>query len=159
MTQKKIIFFVGLAIVALVAARLFVVLSRKAPAESPPYEVALPQPETLNAPPAQAPLPSVVPPVEVVKGGSQVLASSGSAAGPSRITGPQAPYRPSIEEVQRALKRAGFDPGSADGKLGRRTTQAILDFQRANGLQADGKAGPRTWAKLKSYWMGKETSQ
>ncbi len=57
----------------------------------------------------------------------------------------------SPKDVQRALKAAGFDPGSTDGKMGPRTKSAIRDFQLANGLQADGKVGRRTWAKLQTY--------
>ncbi len=57
----------------------------------------------------------------------------------------------SSKDVQLALKAAGFDPGSTDGKMGPRTKAAIRDFQLANGLQADGKVGPRTWAKLQTY--------
>lgn len=53
-------------------------------------------------------------------------------------------------EIQRALKNAGYDPGPADGRLGKRTKQAILDFQRAKGLKADGVVGQKTWAALKN---------
>lgn len=56
-----------------------------------------------------------------------------------------------VREIQRALKTAGFDPGTIDGRLGPKTTVAVRDFQRANGLEPDGKVGPRTWSKLESY--------
>jgi len=56
-----------------------------------------------------------------------------------------------IKDVQAALKNAGFDPGSIDGKLGPRTQQAIKEFQRAKGLKIDGKVGPKTWAELSKY--------
>ena len=56
-----------------------------------------------------------------------------------------------VREIQLALKAAGFDPGSTDGKLGARTKVAIRDFQLAHGLSGDGKVGPRTWAKLEPY--------
>ncbi len=55
------------------------------------------------------------------------------------------------KNVQLALRAAGFDPGSADGRMGPRTREAIRDFQKANGLNADGKVGPRTWAKLETF--------
>ena len=54
-------------------------------------------------------------------------------------------------DVQVALRAAGFDPGSADGRIGPRTRQAIRDFQAANGLEADGKVGAKTWAKLEMF--------
>ena len=56
-----------------------------------------------------------------------------------------------VREVQQALKNAGFDPGSVDGRMGARTRTAIRDFQIANGLEPDGKVGPRTWAKLEAH--------
>jgi peptidoglycan hydrolase-like protein with peptidoglycan-binding domain len=36
----------------------------------------------------------------------------------------------------------------ADGRFGRRTEQAVRDYQKANGLVADGIAGPVTLARL-----------
>ncbi|MBI3323404.1 MAG: peptidoglycan-binding protein [Candidatus Omnitrophica bacterium] len=56
-----------------------------------------------------------------------------------------------VRDVQVALRAAGFDPGSADGRMGPRTRQAVRDFQVANGLQPDGKVGARTWAKLETF--------
>jgi peptidoglycan hydrolase-like protein with peptidoglycan-binding domain len=55
------------------------------------------------------------------------------------------------KDIQRALKNAGFDPGTIDGKLGPKTKQAILDFQKAKNLKADGKVGPKTWSELEKY--------
>ncbi|MFA5148757.1 MAG: peptidoglycan-binding domain-containing protein [Candidatus Omnitrophota bacterium] len=54
-------------------------------------------------------------------------------------------------QVQTALKNAGYDPGTIDGKLGQKSKKAIKDFQAANGLKADGKVGPKTWSKLSTY--------
>ncbi|MBI3312579.1 MAG: peptidoglycan-binding protein [Candidatus Omnitrophica bacterium] len=62
-----------------------------------------------------------------------------------------------VREVQLALRAAGFDPGSSDGRLGPRTRSAVREFQQANGLEPDGKVGPRTWAKLETY-LQKTTS-
>ncbi|MDO8729729.1 MAG: peptidoglycan-binding domain-containing protein [Candidatus Omnitrophota bacterium] len=56
-----------------------------------------------------------------------------------------------VQQIQLALKAAGFDPGSSDGKLGPRTKTAVRDFQQANGLNPDGKVGSRTWSKLEPY--------
>lgn len=55
------------------------------------------------------------------------------------------------KNLQLALKKAGFYDGPVDGKIGKRTKQAIVDFQKANGLTADGVAGEKTWSKLKKY--------
>ncbi len=53
--------------------------------------------------------------------------------------------------IQRALKGAGYYQGTIDGKVGSRTRKAIRDFQRDNGLVADGVCGRQTWARLKSF--------
>jgi len=39
----------------------------------------------------------------------------------------------------------------ADGIFGQGTKKAVMDFQEANGLVADGMAGPKTLAKLNSF--------
>ena len=58
---------------------------------------------------------------------------------------PQGPYKPTGIEIQTALKNAGFYAGNIDGKIGPKSKKAIEDFQKANGLKADGKVGPKTW--------------
>ncbi|MCX5714992.1 MAG: peptidoglycan-binding domain-containing protein [Candidatus Omnitrophica bacterium] len=54
-------------------------------------------------------------------------------------------------DIQTALKNAGFYNGPVDGKLGSQTRKAIKDFQKANGLEADGIAGKKTKALLVKY--------
>ncbi len=39
----------------------------------------------------------------------------------------------------------------ADGIFGKGTRQAVIDFQEANGLVADGMAGPATLAKMSAF--------
>jgi lysozyme family protein len=55
---------------------------------------------------------------------------------------------PAVSELQRALKRAGYSPGTIDGVYGSGTTQAVTSFQQAKGLTADGIAGAQTLAAL-----------
>lgn len=57
--------------------------------------------------------------------------------------------RPNTRQIQTALLNAGYDPGAVDGKMGKKTKDAIKSFQSANNLVADGKAGSKTWALLK----------
>ncbi len=72
-------------------------------------------------------------------------------AEPKLETLPQGPYRPTNEEIQKALQGAGYYTAKVDGKMGPATKKAIQEFQKANGLQADGKVGPRTWAVLEKH--------
>ncbi len=64
---------------------------------------------------------------------------------------PQGPYKPSANEIQTALKNAGFYTGSVDGKIGPKSKKAIEDFQSANGLKVDGKVGTKTWEAMGKY--------
>lgn len=59
--------------------------------------------------------------------------------------------RESVKEIQNCLKNAGFYKGAIDGVKGRGTKKAIKEFQRANGLKADGKVGSKTWEALSGY--------
>jgi peptidoglycan hydrolase-like protein with peptidoglycan-binding domain len=54
----------------------------------------------------------------------------------------------SVSTLQRLLAQRGFDPGPVDGDFGAGTQAALVAFQRANGLEADGVCGPRSWAAL-----------
>jgi len=56
-----------------------------------------------------------------------------------------------VKQLQIALKNAGYNPGLIDGKMGKRTRQAIRAFQKANGLAVTGKVDNATWALLKKY--------
>jgi hypothetical protein len=53
-----------------------------------------------------------------------------------------------VTQVQQALTTIGFNPGAADGNFGAQTEQAVIAFQKANGLTTDGVVGPATAAKL-----------
>ncbi|MFP2907861.1 peptidoglycan-binding domain-containing protein [Pyxidicoccus sp. 3LFB2] len=59
-----------------------------------------------------------------------------------------------VVELQTLLARAGFSPGAADGNFGAMTRTAVMNFQRARGLSADGIVGPATWAALRSSAPG-----
>lgn len=59
-----------------------------------------------------------------------------------------------VIDLQQRLQRAGFSPGSIDGSFGPATKAAVIAFQRAKGLSADGVVGPATWAALAPYASG-----
>jgi len=59
---------------------------------------------------------------------------------------------PLVEELQRLLNAAGAEPPlQVDGAFGPATLAAVMDFQRAHGLDPDGIVGPLTSAQLYSF--------
>lgn len=56
-----------------------------------------------------------------------------------------------VRDMQNRLITLGYlENGEADGKFGVKTSLALIEFQKANGLSADGIAGTKTFAKLNS---------
>lgn len=56
-----------------------------------------------------------------------------------------------IQELQRALDRAGYDPGPIDGRMGPGTRDALRDFQRDNALPVTGRPTAQVRAALMQY--------
>jgi len=77
--------------------------------------------------------------------------SSDSYGKPAKKTHSEPSLQLSPKQIQRALKSAGFYDGPIDGKIGPKTKAAVLAFQKANGLKADGIVGKRTAAALNKY--------
>ena len=50
--------------------------------------------------------------------------------------------------MSRGPGRRGYNVGPIDGIYGPMTMQAVIDFQRDNGLVPDGIVGPMTWAAI-----------
>jgi peptidoglycan hydrolase-like protein with peptidoglycan-binding domain len=73
----------------------------------------------------------------------------------TRGIGPGSSKR-AVENVQKHLKAAGFDPQRADGVWDERTASALKTFQQKSGLKETGRVGSGTWAKLaKSFTLAK----
>ena len=86
--------------------------------------------------------------------GSQTTASQTTASSQAGLFSSYATVRygdsgSRVRELQKALGQAGYACGS-DGKYGSNTRKAVENFQRAQGLKADGVAGKATLKKLES---------
>jgi len=55
-----------------------------------------------------------------------------------------------VLEIQRLLKGLGYDTGPADGIIGRRTREAIRQYQRSSDMTVDGKPSASLIASLKA---------
>ncbi len=77
--------------------------------------------------------------------------SSGSLFSGNYATLRQGDSGSRVKILQQALRSAGFLSGSADGRFGPMTRAAVIAFQKARGLTADGLAGKRTLTALEAY--------
>ena len=59
-----------------------------------------------------------------------------------------AQYDPLVEKAQKRLVELGYEVGTADGKLGPKTIEAIKKFQQDQGLAVTGKLDEETIKKL-----------
>jgi membrane-bound lytic murein transglycosylase B len=69
---------------------------------------------------------------------NEIRARAGVAVEPART--PRGLQRTGIRELQRLLNRLGYNAGSADGRIGERTREAIRSFERARGMPVRGRA-------------------
>ena len=79
--------------------------------------------------------------------------SEPATAPPTRLNDFRSESQRRIERVkvlQAQLRFLGFDPGPADGRYGRLTTDALTRFQHAHDLPVDGVFGPATAKALRA---------
>ena len=101
-----------------------------------------------------SPITQGVPPIAgPTSGNSEISKNTVGAAAPS------AAGLTHEQQIQTALKNAGFYNGAIDGKIGPASKRAIEQFQTQNNLKADGKVGPKTWAAMEVYLSGGPTGQ
>jgi peptidoglycan hydrolase-like protein with peptidoglycan-binding domain len=61
-----------------------------------------------------------------------------------------------VENVQKHLKAAGYDPQRTDGVWDERTANSLKTFQKKSGLKESERVTPATWAQLsKSFTLAK----
>ena len=63
-----------------------------------------------------------------------------------------------VRTLQTNLKTLGYYTGSITGNFGNLTKEAVYNFQKANGLSADGIAGTKTLAAIQSKLSGSSSS-
>jgi peptidoglycan hydrolase-like protein with peptidoglycan-binding domain len=99
-----------------------------------------------SLPPSVFTPPTVKPPTS-----SPPTSSPPTATSPgTRVLKAQTPMMQGkdVLQVQKLLQAHGFSPGTIDGVYGPKSVAAVLNFQRARKLTADGQVGPATLAAL-----------
>jgi peptidoglycan hydrolase-like protein with peptidoglycan-binding domain len=71
-----------------------------------------------------------------------------NSAGAPMVTLKKGSKGADVKTLQTKLNSLGFNCGIADGDFGTKTYNAVIAFQRAKGLEADGIVGPLTWNAL-----------
>ena len=55
-----------------------------------------------------------------------------------------------VRDIQAGLQRLGYNPGSADGRMGPKTSAAIRKYQQDNGMSADGRPSQAVLDSIRS---------
>lgn len=67
---------------------------------------------------------------------------------PAPVVTEPSPQKMTMQQVQQRLTALGYQPGTADGMMGKNTVEALRKFQQDNNLAKTGKADNETVAKL-----------
>ncbi|MGH3369812.1 MAG: peptidoglycan-binding domain-containing protein, partial [Nocardioidaceae bacterium] len=103
------------------------------PTVAAPTTAEAPSTTTSTAPTTTVPPPTTLPPTTVPPAPLDLRRGA---------TGPE------VVALQQELTARGYWLGNADGEYGRLTEQAVMAFQKAEGLPRDGVAGPGTLERL-----------
>lgn len=90
--------------------------------------------------------------------GSSSSAGSGSVTATNPNTLKYGDSGSRVTELQQNLKKLGYYSSSIDGKFGAGTQRAVVAFQKANGLTADGLAGSKTLELIAQKASGSTSS-
>ena len=63
-----------------------------------------------------------------------------------------------VEEMQKALKEQGHDPGEIDGVIGPKTVSALKSYQRQHGLEETGRPDDATLTKFGESATARDTT-
>lgn len=88
-------------------------------------------------------------------GSSSGSSSSGSTSSSSDILLKHGVKSDAVRTLQMNLKSLGYYNGSVTGNFGSLTKEAVYNFQKANGLSADGIAGKNTLSAIDKTLSGK----
>jgi Putative peptidoglycan binding domain len=99
--------------------------------------------------------PATLPPTTAPTTSTPTVSTTPTTTATQELTLPATGLKPgakgnAVKQLQRALKSAGYSPGTIDGSYGPSTESAVKQFQQAHGLVADGIAGSKTIAALRS---------
>ena len=134
-------------VVAVVAMALAVTTmltgSSTAGADTPPAPVVT-APSTTSPTTTVAPSTTVAPPTSTTTTAPPATSTTAVPRQPEPETAGDA----DVAALQRRLADLGYDPGPADGVFGARTASAVMAFQKVEGLDRTGEAGPDVVAAL-----------
>ena len=96
--------------------------------------------------------------IEEKVNGSSSSSSSNAAANSSNGLLKYGVRSDAVRTLQQNLKTLGYYDGSVTGNFGRLTKEAVYNFQKANGLSADGVAGAKTLSSISGKLSGNGSS-
>lgn len=89
--------------------------------------------------------------------GTPQVRSSTSAL--RKKSSPKKHFNKKVQTAQKMLKKYGYDPGPADGLMGRKTRTALRQYQQDNGIQVSGKLEKETYDMLTGEYYSESHSE
>ena len=86
------------------------------------------------------------------------VSTGGTQAPQQQISATPLTSKADIKSVQESLKFKGFNPGPVDGFMGKKTSDAIRQFQQREGYPVDGLATTRLLAQLQPGYKSSQAT-